>query len=1546
MAKISTYPLEGNPKLSDKLIGTSVGLNQIGNLENPTYNFSLQQLLNLFSPLLPGNTLQGVLDNNNSATQDINLNGTIYTGGIEVSGISNIFSAYITDSLYIEAGLFDRNNSQGTSGQILTSTGSGVEWVMPIDTVPTLQEVLMAGNQASLNIILTADLTAEGINADDILVQNSFQLNGTLIDSNGLTGASGQMLISLGTGVLWENVPVYTASSPLFINPATKNITIQQANGTQNGYLSFADWITFDGKQNALSGTGIVVSNEGIISYVTDNSFNWNRAYNDSIISAAVTGITIKTLTLTQRDGDIITASWSDEGGGISSIGLSMPSAFTVTNSPLTSDGVIEVQAAGTALEYIKGDGTLGTLPSVSGFVPYTGATADVDLGINDITANSIIKNGGTSSQFLKADGSVDSGSYITLLSLFATSPLSYDNTTGTFSIQQANSSQDGYLSSADWNVFDGKQDAGNYITDLIGEASASGPGNANVILNNAAVISKVLTGLNITGGTVVSTDTILQAFGKLQNQVSGLIGGTTYQGVWNASTNVPTLVSSVGTDGYYYIVNVSGNTNLNGITDWNIGDWAIFHGGTWQKVDNTDAVVSVNGYTGAVNLVSSDIPEGLTNLYFTDARARLAFSFTAGSGAYNNTTGQITIPTDNSQILNGAGYITNSALAPYLLISTAASTYYPIPTGTTSQYVRGDGSLATFPGLTGFVPYVGATQDLNLGTHKLLAADLVINHTSGSGVAASITKNGNGEALTVVKGSGSGNAASITGGVTLISELHLTTDLADTYIASAAIWNAKQNAISLTTVGTSGPATFNGVGLNIPQYQDTTYIFSAPLQLQPGNNVVINLAGTSQDGYLSSTDWNTFNNKAGVSFLGPGQIPMGSLTGDLFPSGASINGASFEYLQSGSVLPTGALNLLARDNNFIIGVHNGNSSSLVIKNWDGSFGNYEAIEFASVGTAISYSAVTLEWSIANNGIRYNPVFATFNVFGFQIDAPINSVTYNGRQLFQDYTTPGTSGNVVPMKGILGLVNSGIEILSFPSGKVMGFYNESTTLPTNIPTFSSSSESFEINAYNSNGNVLTLNNYDPSAATSVKVFNNTLASYYMIQGLYEYAGNNVSYSGLTAQFKVSYFAGDAFVVDWNSQTGSLFDKQIPVLNNYYLYGGDIPYVTVNGQLNASGLSISEAAGGVLNYYGGVSFMPNGIPTFSSDFTGFYINNSIPGSSYQLRLNNYAYPSFGIIGGGGTMIDNDAIMGLWTLMNGGIVYYNQGPSQTMTFNVNGGNMQFNGSALTINGNPVGGLPYLSMIPTLNPIFEFNSGTASIYEFQIGYGIGALFNSAQGIFTVSTPNINYPSWGNQYINSIDLQSYGAFFQNPDGVLQVTSTAFFGNYIDTFFIGPYNARIQNQFGNLVVSDTNTYNPSLAVSTYNANILNENGQLYILNSTTYSQVFIVDGTNGVYAYAYNTLSDASLKQNVVAIQSALDKVVRLNGVSFDWKEGSRADYGFIAQQVKEVIPEVVKQNKETGIHSVNYTSIIAIQNEAIKELKKEIDQLKNLII
>jgi hypothetical protein len=64
---------------------------------------------------------------------------------------------------------------------------------------------------------------------------------------------------------------------------------------------------------------------------------------------------------------------------------------------------------------------------------------------------------------------------------------------------------------------------------------------------------------------------------------------GLNYQGLWDATANNPALSSGVGTAGDFYIVSIAGTTNLDGINDWQVSDWAIFEGGVWQKIDNHD---------------------------------------------------------------------------------------------------------------------------------------------------------------------------------------------------------------------------------------------------------------------------------------------------------------------------------------------------------------------------------------------------------------------------------------------------------------------------------------------------------------------------------------------------------------------------------------------------------------------------------------------------------------------------------------------------------------------------------------------------------------------------------------------------------------------------------------------------------------------------------------------------------------------------------------------------------------------------------------------
>jgi len=94
---------------------------------------------------------------------------------------------------------------------------------------------------------------------------------------------------------------------------------------------------------------------------------------------------------------------------------------------------------------------------------------------------------------------------------------------------------------------------------------------------------------------------------------------------------------------------------------------------------------------------------------------------------------------------------------------------------------------------------------------------------------------------------------------------------------------------------------------------------------------------------------------------------------------------------------------------------------------------------------------------------------------------------------------------------------------------------------------------------------------------------------------------------------------------------------------------------------------------------------------------------------------------------------------------------------------------------------------------------------------------------------------------------------------------------------------------------------------------------------------------------------SDINLKENLVKISSPLDKISQINGYNFEWKEGSPArgnisnivkDAGVIAQEIEEIMPEIVRISDDNKV--VNYNGLIALLIEGMKELKAEFDEYK----
>jgi hypothetical protein len=136
-----------------------------------------------------------------------------------------------------------------------------------------------------------------------------------------------------------------------------------------------------------------------------------------------------------------------------------------------------------------------------------------------------------------------------------------------------------------------------------------------------------------------------------------------TYLGTWNAATNTPTLVNGTGDAGDLYLCNVAGTVNFGaGPITFAIGDWVLYGSGTWQKS---------NGQNGTVTSVAASITGnslGITGSPITTA-GTLAFSFA----------------------------------------------------GTNLQYINGAGDLTTFPSLTGYIPYTGATSSIDLNNQSVV---------------------------------------------------------------------------------------------------------------------------------------------------------------------------------------------------------------------------------------------------------------------------------------------------------------------------------------------------------------------------------------------------------------------------------------------------------------------------------------------------------------------------------------------------------------------------------------------------------------------------------------------------------------------------------------------------------------------------------------------------------------------------------------------------------------------------------------------------------
>ena len=237
--------------------------------------------------------------------------------------------------------------------------------------------------------------------------------------------------------------------------------------------------------------------------------------------------------------------------------------------------------------------------------------------------------------------------------------------------------------------------------------------------------------------------------------------GTLTYQGTWNASTNSPTLASGVGTLNNYYVVSTAGSTNLDGITDWQIGDWAIFNGTVWQKIDNSEVTYVSNVATGT----------GLTGgpITTTGTIAISNTAVTAASYGAANTVGTFTV--------NAQGQLTAAANAAIAISVGAVSGAVPNTVNVLAGTgMSGGGALTANVTLTLANTAITAATYGNATHVSQVTFDAQGRATAASNVAISIPS-GNVTGLGTMA-TQNANAVAITGGTIVASNVTITSNL------------------------------------------------------------------------------------------------------------------------------------------------------------------------------------------------------------------------------------------------------------------------------------------------------------------------------------------------------------------------------------------------------------------------------------------------------------------------------------------------------------------------------------------------------------------------------------------------------------------------------------------------------------------------------------------------------------------------------------------------------------------------------------------------